>query len=83
VNAEQASKPLTQEPTRLLYGEGCHPRGTPRATDPAGSCRGSGGGMSAEGTGRNTGSPAGWRRVTSNRRPARAGPGRTGWRRGP
>jgi hypothetical protein len=83
VNAEQASKPLTQEPTRLSYGEGCHPRGTPRATDLAGSCRGSGGGMSAEGTGRNTGSPAWWRRVTSNRRPARAGPGRTGWRRGP
>jgi len=45
--------------------------------------RGSGGGMSAQETGRNTGSPAWWRRVTSNRRPARAGPGRVGWRRGP
>jgi hypothetical protein len=32
---------------------------------------------------RNTGSPVGWWRVTTNRTPARDRPGLSGWRRGP
>ena len=58
VNAEQASKRITQEPTRRKYGEG---RGRWGSTSEQSrrSCRGIGDGMQTQGTRRNTGSPSG------------------------
>jgi hypothetical protein len=63
VNAEQASKTLTQEPTRHEIGEGrswwnCYERIRFHR-----SCRGSGDGMQAKGSIHNTGSPSGDRSV--------------------
>src|SRR5512146_3443182 len=75
VNAEQAPKGLTWEPTRREIGEGRRHWGTgghtPRSDANQWSHRGIGDGMSAEEIRRNTGSPDRWRRVTSNRTPAR------------
>jgi len=73
VNAEQASKRVMWEPTRLSNGEGRRPwrRRATAAGDPTGvvapACM-------QTGIGRNTGSLVGWGRVTPNRTPARAGP---------
>src|SRR3954451_16723441 len=82
VNAEQAPKGLTWEPTRRENGEGRRHWGigghTPRSDTNQWSHRGIGDGMSAEEIQRNTGSPKRWRRVTSNRTPARDRPGRLG-----
>ncbi len=87
VNAEQAPKGLMWEPTRRRNGEGRshwetggH---TPRSDSNQWSHRGIGDGMSAEEIRRNTGNLDRWRRVTSNRTPARDRPGRAGWRTGP
>jgi hypothetical protein len=86
VNAEQAPKGLMWEPTRRENGEGSSHWGmgghTPRSDANQWSHRGIGDGMSAEEIRRNTGSPERWRRVTSNRTPARDRPGRAGWRTG-
>ena len=58
VNAEQASKRVMQEPTRLSDGEGrC--RWNSMSEQVHRSCRGNGDGMQATGTRRNTGSPSG------------------------
>ena len=82
VNAEQAPKGLTWEPTRREIGEGRRHWGTgghtPRSDANQWSHRGIGDGMSAEEIRRNTGSPERWRRVTSNRTPARERPGCSG-----
>ena len=82
VNAEQAPKGLTWEPTRRGNGEGRRHWGTgghtPRSDSNQWSHRGIGDGMSVEEIRRNTGSPERWRRVTSNRTPARERPGWSG-----
>ena len=82
VNAEQASKRAMWEPTRRKNGEGRRHWGmgghTPRSDSNQWTHRGIGDGMSAEEIRRNTGSPERWRRVTSNRTPARDRPGRLG-----
>ena len=79
VNAEQAPKGLTWEPTRRRNVEGRRHwetgGHTPRSDSNQWSHRGIGDGMSAEEIRRNTGSPERWRRVTSNRTPARERPG--------
>ena len=80
VNAEQASKRVMQEPTRLSFGEGRR-RWNSASEQVHRSCRGIGDGMQATGTRRNTGSPSGDRRLI-NRQLVRARPGRVGWRRG-
>ena len=86
VNAEQAPKGLTWEPTRREIGEGRRHWGTgghtPRSDANQWSHRGIGDGMSAEEIRRNTGSPERWGR-DPNRTPVRARPGRPGWRTGP
>ena len=82
VNAEQAPKGLMWEPTRRENGEGRRHwelgGHSPRSDSNQWSHRGIGDGMSAEEIRRNTGNPERWRRVTSNRTPARERPGRPG-----
>jgi len=81
VNAEQASKRAMQEPTQLDLGEGRRRwNGTSERVHR--SCRGSGDGMHATGTRRNTGNPSGDRKWI-NRQLVRGRLGRLGWRRGP
>jgi len=58
VNAEQASKRLTQEPTRRVIG-GAAADGTVRANEDHQTCRGKGDGKHAKLTRSNTGSPSG------------------------
>ena len=58
VNAEQASKRITQELTRRKYGEG-RSRWESTSERSQRSCRGIGDGMQAQGTRRNTGNPSG------------------------
>ena len=58
VNAEQASKRLTQEPTRRVIG-GAAADGTVRANEDHQTCRGNGDGKQAKLTSSNTGSPSG------------------------
>src|SRR5215467_16211902 len=58
VNAEQASKRLTQEPTRRDIGRAAAD-GTVRANEFHQTCRGNGDGMQAKLTSSNTGSPSG------------------------
>src|SRR5215475_4075909 len=78
VNAEQASKRITQEPTRRKYGEGRSRWGS-TSEQSCRSCRGIGDGMQTQGTRRNTGSPSGDRRGAVNWQLARTRPGRLGW----
>ena len=59
MNAEQASKTLTQEPTRPEYRGKAEADGIVRANKFHRTCRGIGDGMQAKGTMRNTGSPSG------------------------
>jgi len=86
VNVEQASKVLTWKPTRLLIGEGRSRWGNEahasRSDTNQGFHRGNDDGMRAHGEPRQHGKPLRWERVTSNRMPARAKPGRQGWRTG-
>jgi hypothetical protein len=82
VNAEQASKRVMWEPTRLNNGEGRRRSGG-RATAPDRSHRGSGDGMHERGNSKQHGKPLRRGRVTLNRNSARSRPGRVGWRRGP
>ena len=79
-NAEQASKRLTQEPTRRVIGRAVAD-GTVRANEDHQTCRGNGDGKQAKLTSSNTGSPSG-DRSRINRRLARVRSGRMGWRRG-
>jgi hypothetical protein len=58
VNAEQASKRLTQEPTRRVIGRAAAD-GTVRANEDHQTCRGNGDGKQAKLTSSNTGSPSG------------------------
>src|SRR5262252_1055961 len=58
VNAEQASKRLTQEPTRRVIGRAAAD-GTVRANEDHQTCRGNGDGKYAKLTSSNTGSPSG------------------------
>jgi hypothetical protein len=58
VNAEQASKRLTQEPTRRVIGR-VAADGTVRANEAHQTCRGNGDGKYAKLTSSNTGSPSG------------------------
>ena len=58
VNAEQASKRLTQEPTRRDIGRAAAD-GTVRANEDHQACRGNGDGKQAKLTSSNTGSPSG------------------------
>src|SRR3954452_10386261 len=64
VNAEQASKRITWEPTRRINGEGRRHWGTgghtPRSDANQWSHRGSGDGMPAQEIRRNTGNPRRW-----------------------
>jgi hypothetical protein len=60
VNAEQASKRLTQEPTRRVIGRAAAD-GTVRANEAHQTCRGNGDGKQAKLTSSNTGSPSGER----------------------
>jgi predicted site-specific integrase-resolvase len=87
VNAEQASKRATWEPTRHKIGEGRRHWGTgghtPRSDTNQWSHRGSGDGMPAHGDPTQHGKPRAVAAVTVNRGSARTGPGRTGWRTGP
>ena len=87
VNAEQAPKGLTWEPTRRGNGEGRRHWGTgghtPRSDANQWSHRGIGDGMPAHGDPTQHGKPRAVAGVTANWRPARAGPGRSGWRTGP
>jgi hypothetical protein len=87
VNAEQAPKGLTWEPTRRGNGEGRRHWGTgghtPRSDANQWSHRGIGDGMPAHGDPTQHGKPRAVAGVTANWRPARAGPGRPGWRTGP
>jgi hypothetical protein len=76
VNAEQASKQVTWEPTRLSYGEGRRWWGE-QSDETHQSHRGIGDGMHDKEADRNTGSPCG-EGVPLNRRPARDRPGRSG-----
>ena len=73
VNAEQASKRVMQEPTRLNFGEGRR-RWDSMSEQVHRSCRGKGDGMQATGTRRNTGSPSGDRRGQLATRESQAGP---------
>ena len=59
MNAEQASKQVMWELTRLSDGEGRCSVGVSRATEPHRSHRGIGDGMHDKETDRNTGSPCG------------------------
>ena len=61
MNAEQASKRLTQEPTRRVIGRAAAD-GTVRANEDHQTCRGNGDGKQAKSTSSNTGSPKGDRR---------------------
>jgi hypothetical protein len=71
VNAEQASKRAMQEPTQLDLGEGRRRwKGTNERVHR--SCRGSGDGMQATGTRRNTGNPSGDREQQGQTSEARA-----------
>jgi len=81
VNAEQASKLLTREPTRHISGEGRR-RWNSTSEQVHRARRGSGDGMQATGTRGNTGNPSG-DRSWINRRLVRVRLGRLGWRRGP
>ena len=58
MNAEQASKRLTQEPTRRVIGKAAAD-GTVRANEDHQTCRGNGDGKQAKLTSSNTGSPSG------------------------
>ena len=58
MNAEQASKRLTQEPTRRVIGRAAV-GGTVRANEFHQTCRGNGDGKQAKLTSSNTGSPSG------------------------
>ena len=58
MNAEQASKRLTQEPARRVIGMAAAD-GTARANEFHQTCRGNGDGKHAKLTGSNTGSPSG------------------------
>src|SRR5262252_1938437 len=58
VNAEQASKRLTQEPARRVIGRAAAD-GTVRANEDHQTCRGNGDGKQAKLTSSNTGSPSG------------------------
>jgi hypothetical protein len=58
VNAEQASKRLTQEPARRVIGMAAAD-GTVRANEFQQTCRGNGDGKHAKLTSSNTGSPSG------------------------
>ena len=58
MNAEQASKRLTQEPARRVIGMAAAD-GTVRANKAHQTCRGNGDGMQAKLTSSNTGSPSG------------------------
>ena len=58
MNAEQASKRLTQEPARRVIGRAAAD-GTVRANEFHQTCRGNGDGMQAKLTSSNTGSPSG------------------------
>ena len=73
MNAEQASKRLTQEPTRRVIGMAAAD-GTVRANEVHQTCRGNGDGKQAKLTSSNTGSPSGdaQTRSTGNSR-------ETGW----
>ena len=73
VNAEQASKQVVQEPTRLSLGEGRR-RCSSMSEQVHRSCRGIGDGMQATGTRRNTGSPGGDRSGQPATRESQAGP---------
>ena len=82
VNAEQAPKEMTREPTRQHNGEGRRPwrtgGHTPRSDVNQGSHRGSGDGMSANGDPAQHVKPQAVAGVTANRNPARDRPGRPG-----
>ena len=58
MNAEQASKRLTQEPTRRVIGRAAA-GGPVRANEDHQTCRGNGDGKQAKLTSSNTGSPSG------------------------
>ena len=58
MNAEQASKRLTQEPTRRVIGRAAAD-GTVRANEDHQTCRGNGDGKQAKLTSSNTGNPSG------------------------
>jgi len=77
VNAEQASKRLTQEPTRRDIGRAAAD-GTVRANEAHQTCRGNGDGKYAKLTSSNTGSPSGDRRAAINWYLVRGRPGRLG-----
>ena len=64
MNAEQASKRLTQEPTRRVIGMAAAD-GTVRANEFHPTCRGNGDGKHAKLTSSNTGSPSGDRKLGS------------------
>ena len=59
MNAEQASKRVTWEPTRLSYGEGRRRLDENSGEESSGSHRGIGDGMHDKEIERNTGSPRG------------------------
>jgi len=80
VNAEQASKRLTQEPARRVIGMAAAD-GTVRANEFQQTCRGNSDGNHAKLTSSNTGNPSGDRRRI-NWQLARDRSGRMGWRRG-
>jgi hypothetical protein len=74
VNAEQASKRLTQEPARREIGMAAAD-GTERANEFHQTCRGNGDGKHAKLTSSNTGSPSGDRSLDQPAtRERRAGP---------
>ena len=75
VNAEQTSKPVMRESTRLGNGENRCGLGR-RAVFTQPSRLGTGDGMLAQRNTTQHGKPQRWRRVTANRYPARAAPGR-------
>ena len=64
MNAEQASKRLTQEPARRVIGMAAAD-GTVRANEFQQTCRGNGDGKHAKLTSSNTGSPSGDRKLGS------------------
>ena len=74
MNAEQASKRLTQEPARRVIGMAAAD-GTVRANEFQQSCRGNGDGKHAKLTSSNTGSPSGDRSLDQlATRESQAGP---------
>jgi hypothetical protein len=81
VNAEQASKRVMQEPTRLSDGEGRR-RGNSMSEQVSSVLPGYWRRHAGKGTRRNTGSPSGDRKWI-NRQLVRVRLGRVGWRRGP